>query len=166
MKNLDKSIPLRPRFRRESSKTPEELLERVKFLKSELKNDYEFTISDKHLWIYLHKQRRKFYSPHLHLEFEPHENGGTLIRALFGPDPTLWTLFMFLHFVVAGIFLFFCVTAYSHYILKESYYLDLMIMGIMVIIWFILYFFGRFNRSKGTPQMYELLAVLDRICFG
>lgn len=162
MKQLNKSIPLRPRFFIESEKSVENLLQQAKEVKAKLQNEYKIVISDKQIWIHIHRNQRKYYSPYLNLEFQPKERG-CRIRALFGPAPGLWTFFMFLHFVVAGIFMFFAIAAYSHHLLKESCGFDLIMMGLMVILWFSLYFFARIIRTKGVPQMYELKSILDKI---
>lgn len=163
MEKLNKSIPLRLRFYLESDKTPEFLLDKTKAIKNNQSNDYEIKMSENHIWLNIAKSKRKYYSPHLHVEFEPKEDKTTHIRALFGPDPTLWTLFMFLHFVVAGIFIFFSARAYSHWILKASMGFDFTIMGVMVVLWFALYGFARYNRSLGVSQMYELRELLNNI---
>jgi asparagine N-glycosylation enzyme membrane subunit Stt3 len=87
---------------------------------------------------------------------EPKENNETHIRGLFGPEPTLWTLFMFLHFMVAGIFVIFGGIAYSDYVLKNSTTIDFAVMLLMVIVWFLLYFIAKQIRFKGNGQMNEL----------
>jgi hypothetical protein len=102
------------------------------------------------------ESKREYWSPHLHLELEPKENNETHIRGLFGPEPTLWTLFMFLHFMVAGIFVIFSTIAYSNYVLKQPTTMDLIVMLLMVIVWFLLYFIAKQIRHKGNGQMNEL----------
>jgi ABC-type thiamin/hydroxymethylpyrimidine transport system permease subunit len=82
---------------------------------------------------------------------------------LFGPDSTLWTLFVFLHFVVAGIFIIFGMIAYSNYTLKAPLMMDVIIMFIMVIVWFLLYVIARQIREKGHDQMNELEQVFLKI---
>ncbi|CEN46675.1 hypothetical protein ACILDS_09115 [Capnocytophaga canis] len=161
MKNLNKSIPLRPRFIVESEKPVDELLHRVRECKEIFKEKYLLVISDRQVWIHIYKNQRKYYSPHLQVEFQPKEEGGTRIRALFGPEPTLWSFFMFLHFAIATTFVIFLVLAYSHHILKDSFSFDLIMMALMVALWFFLYIFARISRTKGVPQMYELREVLD-----
>ncbi|MDO5607197.1 MAG: hypothetical protein Q4G08_01960 [Capnocytophaga sp.] len=163
MKTLDKSIPLRPRFYHESPLSPEALTANTQRLKEEMGKMYDIKISDTHVWLQLPQSKRKYYSPHLHLEFEANEDNTTHIRGLFGPDPTLWTFFMFLHFAIAGIFIFFAAMAYSHHRLGQNFTWDIIVMAIMLIMWVLLYFFARFNRSRGVPQMYELRELVDRI---
>ena len=78
------------------------------------------------------------------------------LYGVFGPNPTLWTFFMFLHFGVAMIFLILGVWAYSSASLNKPYKFQLVLMGFMGILWIVLYIFGRSGKHKGKPQMEEL----------
>ena len=158
----EKSIALRPKFEVESKKTVAEILERAKTLKSELKSDYQIKIIDEHLYFYFSKEKRKYYSPFLHLELEANE-GKTTVKGLFGPEQLLWTLFMFLHFIVAGLFLVFAMMAYTHWSLKQSVVLDVVVMTFMVVFWILLYVIARINREKGVPQMHELEDLMHKV---
>ncbi|MCL9769106.1 hypothetical protein NAT47_01610 [Flavobacterium sp. HXWNR69] len=158
----EKSIALRPRFEVESKNSVEKILERAKTLKSELKSDYQIKIIDEHLYFYFSKEKRKYYSPFLHLELEANE-GKTIVKGLFGPEQLLWTLFMFLHFVVAGLFLVFSMMAYTHWSLNQSIVLDVVVISLMVVCWIILYFTARINREKGVPQMHELEDLMYKV---
>ena len=158
----EKSIALRPRFELESKNSVEKILERAKTLKSELKSDYQIKIIDEHLYFYFSKEKRKYYSPFLHLELEA-EEGKTKVKGLFGPEQLLWTLFMFLHFIVAGLFLVFSMMAYTHWSLKQSVVLDVVVMTFMVVFWILLYFIARINREKGVPQMHELEDLMYKV---
>jgi ABC-type thiamin/hydroxymethylpyrimidine transport system permease subunit len=95
------------------------------------------------------------------LELESHPESGTHIRGLFGPDPTLWTLFMFLHFIVAGVFVIFGVMAYSNWTLKQPILWNIFIMGMMVGVWFMLYVVARQIREQGIDQMHDLEALME-----
>ena len=158
----EKSIALRPKFEVESKKTVAEILERAKTLKSELKSDYQIKIIDEHLYFYFSKEKRKYYSPFLHLELEANEDK-TTVKGLFGPEQLLWTLFMFLHFIVAGLFLVFAMMAYTHWSLKQSVVLDVVVMTFMVVFWILLYVIARINREKGVPQMHELEDLMHKV---
>ena len=158
----EKSIALRPRFEVESKKSVEQILERAKNLKSELKSDYQIKIIDEHLYFYFSKEKRKYYSPFLHLELEATE-GKTTVKGLYGPEQLLWTLFMFLHFIVAGLFLVFSMMAYTHWSLNQSIVLDIVVMTFMVVFWILLYVIARINREKGVPQMHELEDLMYKV---
>ena len=158
----EKSIALRPRFEVESKNSVEKILERAKTLKSELKSDYQIKIIDEHLYFYFSKEKRKYYSPFLHLELEANEDR-TTVKGLFGPEQLLWTLFMFLHFIIAGLFLVFAMMAYTHWSLNQSIVLDVVVMTFMVVFWILLYVIARINREKGVPQMHELEDLMHKV---
>ena len=158
----EKSIALRPRFEVESKNSVAQILEKAKQLKTELKADYQIKIIDEHLYFYFSKEKRKYYSPFLHLELEANE-GKTIIKGLFGPEQLLWTLFMFLHFIIAGLFLVFAMMAYTHWSLNQSVILDVVVMTFMVVFWILLYVIARINREKGVPQMHELEDLMYKV---
>lgn len=160
---LESTITLRPSFSKDVPTSIEKILENANKLKTEVKEDYRIKISDHHIFFFITLAKRKYYSPHLHIELTKNENKTTNVRGLFGPDQTVWTFFMFLHFIIAGIFLIFLMIAYSNWRLKQSTTLDFMIMGLMIIFWFALYFQARLNRKKCQPQMHELNKLMSKI---
>jgi hypothetical protein len=164
---IESTIALRPSFNQDVSKSIEEILENASKIKEEVKeevkDDYRVKISDHHIFFFITLAKRKYYSPHLHIELSEKEDKTTNIKGLYGPDQTVWTFFMFLHFIIAGIFLIFSMIAYSHWRLKQSTTLDFIIMWLMVVFWFALYFQARINRKKCQPQMHELDKLMTRV---
>ncbi len=158
----EKSIALRPKFEVESKNSVDKILEKAKQLKTELKADYQIKIIDEHLYFYFSKEKRKYYSPFLHLELEANEEKAK-VKGLFGPEQLLWTLFMFLHFIIAGLFLVFAMMAYTHWSLNQSIVLDVVVMTFMVVFWILLYVIARINREKGVPQMHELEDLMYKV---
>ncbi len=153
MKPLPNDIVLRPRFQLELSETKEKLLE--DFAKSEIPPFLVKRI-DEHIFIKFNKENNHFWSPQLHLEIEEVDPKNSKLYGIFGPNPTLWTFFMFLHFGVATAFLILAVWGYSSSSLKKPYTLQLVLMAFMVVLWIVLYIFGRSGKHKGKPQMQEL----------
>ncbi len=160
---IEKQIPLRPRFEIITLKSVTAITDKAKNLNKSLKPEYILNHLDDHIWIYIGKANKKTYSPHLHLELERLENGDTKVKGLFGPEPGLWTMFIFLHFVVAGIFIIFGVIAYSNWSLGQPFGISLTIMLLMIIAWLSLYFKARSNRKKGMPQARELEKVMEEL---
>ena len=105
--NSSNEIRLRLRFYKDVAENADVL--RQKFAhQTTIKNpDYFLKIRGYHIWFNIKGAKKTYYSPHLHIELEPKGESETHIRGLFGPDPTLWTFFMFLHFIIAGLFLIF-----------------------------------------------------------
>ncbi len=153
MKPLSNDIVLRPRFQLELSETKEELLE--SFEKSQVE---PFLVKrlDEHVFIKFNKKNNHFWSPQLHLEIDELDEKNSKLYGVFGPNPTLWTFFMFLHFGVATLFIILGIWAYSSAALDKPYGLQLGFMAFLVVLWFILYFFGRAGKQKGKPQMQDL----------
>ena len=159
----ENSLALRPTFSKDVSQSLDEILANAAKVKHEVKEDYIIKISDHHLFFFIVHANRKYYSPHLHVELTENTNKTTNVRGLYGPDQTVWTFFMFLHFIIAGVFLIFSMIAYSHYTLKQSTTLDFVIMGFMIVFWFLLYFQARINRRKCQPQMRKLDDLIEKI---
>jgi len=159
----DKELKLRFRFEKVVSKSVEAILESCEKLKNKVEPDYKIKISDQYIRFSIGMLKREKHSPNLKITLEKMEDGNTFIKGTYGPDPVLWSIFMFLHFVVAIVFLIFMVIVYSKWTLNQSFKFDLMIMFSMTIIWFLLYFIARLNRSKGISQMKELEKLYDKV---
>lgn len=153
MKPLSNDIVLRPRFQIELSGNKERVLQI--FEKSKSKN-YVVKRIDDHVFIKFVPEKLHFWSPQLQLEIIDVDDKASKLFGLFGPNPTLWTLFMFLHFGVATIFILLGIWGYSNASLDKPYGIQLGLMGFLVVLWFVLYFFGRIGKHKGKPQMKEL----------
>lgn len=160
---IDTQIALRPRFEKIIALPAAEILHKVNISKEKYASDFIIRQLDEHVWIYMSENRKKLHSPHLHIELEAIDANQTRIKGLYGPDPALWTMFIFLHFIVAGIFIIFGVIAYSNWSLKQSYSFQAVIMGLMLVIWFALYFIARSIRKKGMPQTLEIEKVWSEI---
>lgn len=158
-------IRLRLRFYQDVSENIDQVRQKFENYKVNSTKDCHLKTKHNHIWMNIPVTKGEYWSPHLHLELEPKEDDSTHIRGLFGPEPTLWTLFMFLDFMVAGIFVIFSTIAYSNYVLKQPTTMDLVVMLLMLIVWFQLYFIARQIRFKGYAQMDELdgkfLAILE-----
>lgn len=159
----NKETKLRLRFYKTVPKSVKAILESCEKLKSEVSPDYHIKMVDNHVWLSIGARKREKHSPNLHLELDSMEDGNTAINGLFGPDPVLWTMFMFLHFIVASVFIIFGMIAYSKWSLNQNFGLELVIMLLMVSTWTSLYFIARMIRRRGTEQMHELEALMHQI---
>ncbi|HBR54601.1 MAG TPA: GTP-binding protein [Flavobacteriaceae bacterium] len=160
--HLSENIVLRPRFQFQVSATKDELLAAFQNAKKSQKA-YILSIVDDHIFIKIPKQKQHFWSPQLHLELRTNEDSGLMLHGLFGPNPTVWTLFMFLHFVVATLFIGLGAWAYSNYALDQSYRLQLVMMFVLIGIWFTLYFAGRMGKKAGRKETNELYSFMQSI---
>ncbi len=153
--SITNDIVLRPRFKMELERSNQEVLKTFEDAKSHQKEFIVSRVND-HVFIRFPKHKQHFWSPELHLEINEIDDKKCLLRGLFGPKPTVWTMFMFFHFIVAGIFIAFGIWGYSNWTLKTDYSLQITVAAMMVVAWIGLYFAGRLGRTSGRTQMYEL----------
>ncbi|MCK5402337.1 MAG: GTP-binding protein [Flavobacteriaceae bacterium] len=158
--SLSNEIVLRPRFKIELKKSNDEALQ---YFDDAKKSQKEFIINrvDDHVFIKIPREKQHFWSPQLHLEINEVDETTSTLHGLFGPNPTVWTLFMFLHFFVAVLFIGFGAWAYSNWSLENSYGLQLAVMVLMIVLWFALYFAGRIGRKTGRPEMNTLYQFMN-----
>ncbi len=156
------NIVLRPRFKLELNQNNDIILKSFELEKT-LQSDFIVTRIDDHVFIKFPKHKQHFWSPQLHLEINEVDKNSCLLHGLFGPNPTVWTLFMFLHFMVAGLFITFGIWAYTNASLKSSYAIQVSLMLLMVVVWFVLYFGGRIGKASSKKEMHELNNFMLRV---
>ena len=163
MKPLPNEIVLRPRFQLELESPNEVVLQTFENHQNE---GSLFLVKriDEHVFIKMNQEEAHFWSPQLHLEINEIENEVQKSRlyGLFGPNPTLWTFFMFLHFGVATTFIIFGIWAYSNWTLKTDYGIQLSICISMILVWVFLYILGRIGKSKGKEQIHQLYEFMNK----
>ena len=160
MKPLPNEIVLRPRFQLQIPKNKENVLSKFEGLKED-----PFLVKrlDEHVFIKFNQKEHHFWSPQLHLEIDEVDDISCKLYGVFGPNPTLWTFFMFVHFVVATLFIIIGIWAYSSASLDKNYHIQVGLMVLLVLIWFVLYFAGRSGKKKGKPQMQQLLDLMQNV---
>lgn len=153
--SLPNDIVLRPRFKFKIPRNNQSVLTDFETSKN-TQSDFIVTRIDDHVFIKFPKAEQHFWSPQLHLEINEIDDNSCILHGLYGPNPTVWTMFMFLHFIVATVFLAFAIWAYTNYSLKNDYAVQVTLMLLMVLIWFVLYFAGRIGKDTSKKDMYKL----------
>lgn len=146
---------LRPRYKFSTDLPAAEIRERLRTaVKDPDKNPLglqQRSVSN-HIIVVLPRRHKHFWSPTLDVNFEDLPNNRTLVRVLIGPEPSIWTMFMFLYTVgglavVAGM-----VLGYSQYILgHDLYWLLLIPAGLLWIGFF--YGAGLLGKNRAQKQM-------------
>lgn len=159
---IPNDIVLRPRFKIELDQNNQSVLQNFEDYKTSRK---EFVVSrvNDHVFIRLPKDKQHFWSPELHLEINEIDETQSMLHGLFGPKPSVWTMFMFFHFVVAGLFIAFGIWAYTNWSLKTDYFMQLFVVVMMIFIWFVLYFAGRLGRASGKNEMHLLYNFMTKV---
>ena len=159
---LSNDIVLRPRFKFEISRYNEAVLSDFENAKT-TQSEFIVTRVDDHVFIKFPKEKQHFWSPQLHLEINEIDKNSSMLHGLFGPNPTVWTLFMFLHFLVAGLFIAFSIWTYTNISLKQSYALQASLTFLMVLLWVTLYFAGSIGKASSTNDMRLLNDFMNKI---
>lgn len=160
MKIVSKDIAIRPRFQMELPFPKEKVLNTFDNQKA---NPFIVSRSDDHLFIKFQSDQSTFWSPQLHLEINDIDEFSCRAYGLYGPNPTLWTFFIFLHFGLATLFILLGIWAYSSASLGRPYGLKLGAMGLLVVLWIAFYAFGRLGRRRGNPQMHQLQRFMNKV---
>lgn len=152
---LSNEVVLRPRFQIGLNQNNEEVL---KVFESAKLSQKEFIVSrvDDHVFIKIPSDKQHFWSPQLHLEIIEVDKHHSKLFGLFGPNPTVWTMFMFFHFIIAGLFIGFGIWTYTNWSLDTEYTLQLFATLFMILLWITLYFGGRVGKATGRPEMFLL----------
>ena len=162
--SLENDIVLRPRFKIELKKNNQEVL---KVFEEAKKTQKDFIVSrvDDHVFIKIPKADQHFWSPQLHLEIMEIDKNSSRLFGLFGPNPTVWTMFMFFHFIVAGLFIGFGIWTYTNWTLKTDFAIQLFVAILMIILWVALYFGGRLGKATGRDQMVLLHNFMNSLLY-
>lgn len=155
------SFRIRPRFR-VVSPTPQEQI--LTSLKEALKKDNSECIGvviPGHATIKITPQETHFWSPQLDLSLEDEEEG-TLIRGLYGPNPSVWALFAFSYLVIGVLLLFLLVIGFSAYSLSE----DITILWgvpVLLALGIGIYLLSQVGQKIGAEQTFTLHHFIESI---
>lgn len=94
-------VRMRPRFRRAVPCDPDAVLASLAELVGDPLSAIEGRVFDSSAVLRPESSSLRFWSPQLQLSVERREAEGTLVLGLFGPHPTIWSLFVALY-VAAG----------------------------------------------------------------
>tara|TARA_R110001632_G_scaffold217616_1_gene346356 strand:- start:1394 stop:1891 length:498 start_codon:yes stop_codon:yes gene_type:complete len=160
--SLSNEIVLRPRFKKSLALSAEEVLTAFESAASTTK-DFNVSRVDGHVFIRILKREQHFWSPQLHLEITEDQTNGTILKGLFGPNPTVWTMFMFFHFILAVLFIAAGIWLYTNITLQKPFVFPLVTISFIVLFWFVLYTAGRLGKKRGNTEMNALYAFMTDI---
>src|SRR5690606_32841666 len=115
---VSNQIVLRPRFKMELEQDCSHVLNLFIKAKAE-QNRFMVSYIDDHIFIKLPNKQQHFWSPQLHLELTDKVKNQCSLHGFFGPNPTVWTLFMFLHVAVGILFMVNATWMYTRYSLDN-----------------------------------------------
>jgi len=148
------SYHIRPRFQEIIAASPEVIQHRIQAY-AETVTDCHLTDGvPGHLVVKIPPADQHYWSPQLGLTFEEHEEG-TLVRGLYGPNPTVWLLFMFGYGTLGTIALFIAIIGFS----QKNLGIDAPILWVLPVLAaaaLTLYLIAQFGQKIGAEQMFTL----------
>lgn len=152
---LDTSIThIRPRFQFTVQFTEQEVLERIRGLMEESKNEIVGVVANKHIILDIPIAERHYWSPQLSFRVEPdiEDPSKTTVKGLVGPRPAVWSMFMFIYFFVGTIGFFIAMFGFSKWSLGE--YSNLVLaLPIAIVFMLTAYLSGKYGERLGHDQV-------------
>ena len=148
------SFRIRPRFRQLRNEKPEEIEKVLKKKIESNKDQFIGIFMEGHITLKIRAKNRHFWSPQLNLSLETYQDK-TVIRGLYGPNPTVWAVFFFgyaalgIILVIAGMLLL------SQYMLEMETKLW-WVIPTCIIAGLILYLIAQTGQKIGASQMFDL----------
>ncbi|MFY0652974.1 MAG: hypothetical protein JXQ96_13110 [Cyclobacteriaceae bacterium] len=153
------SIRIRPRFKTESELKSEEI---QKVIQDKTKEDNSPCIGvflPDFITLKIKIQDIHFWSPQLTLSFSE-EDGKTLIRGLYGPNPTVWTVIAFGYVATGVLGLFSLFFGLSQWSLDKDPW-ALWITVVMAVFAVVLYLISQFGQKLGVEQTFRIHQLLE-----
>jgi hypothetical protein len=125
------------------------------------KYDFYATVSDQHIFLKINKKEEHYWSPQLDLSCEAVEEG-TLIRGLYGPNPHVWTFFMFSYLGIATIATFVAIIGFARLSLDLSAWILWILPGLGFLA-FALYISSQMGQKIGAEQTFMLHHFLEEV---
>ncbi len=99
------SLRIRPKIRCVSPLSTEEIIDRFEQVARKYQGRIIVRKRRDHIEMHIREADRHYWSPVLNVIFDK-ADGGTIVRGRFGPEPQVWTMFMFFYFAALS-FVFF-----------------------------------------------------------
>ncbi len=151
------SVRIRPRFKAKYRMKPEEVGELVRKHMAELDCGCSAKILPGFIVLNVRKQEEHFWSPQLSLSFEVDEENEefTIIRGLYGPNPTVWALFTYGYAALGILATFLGMYGFSQYTLGQNAAI-LWSLPVFAVLALVLYLVAQFGQKLGAEQMFTL----------
>lgn len=156
VKNI-KHIEIRPRFILTSKASVETICGRYKAILLTKQRPFSGKVRHGYISIIPSEEYRHYWSPHLSITVEPCEEDEslTLLKGLYGPSPSVWTMFVFIYAIVALTTVIITVIGLANISIDESGQI-LWALPFLVILFLSIYATSYLGQSKGKDQIKEI----------
>jgi len=131
---------------------PELLFEKFEITLGQSSNSIIGKIIQPNIFLQIDPSDRHYWSPEMTITIEK-ENDKTNIREVIGPNPSVFTLTMFMIFFAGTLFLFTLMYLFSQLTLNMDTSFTWLIIGVCFLLFLIISLFMFIGRIKAKPQM-------------
>jgi hypothetical protein len=149
------SFRVRPKFAFETDKPLKEVLERMAINNGTTHPHVEGRFSKSHGFFIIKASEQHFWSPQLNISFEETDRDTLIIRGRYGPNPSVWLMFLFGN-ILLGIAAFF-ITIWG--LAKLNLHKDATILWILPFLlggFVFLYIVAQTGQKLGVEQTFQI----------
>lgn len=151
---VDISPSIRPRFKLNSPSSAEVIIQQITQVLMREDAPIKGTVAGHHITLRIPVAKQHYWSPQLDLEIEEHPEG-SLIRGLFGPNPSVWFMYVFFYSVLSFVSLIVTIMGFSQLNLGLSARI-LWILPVALVLFLFAYSTARAGQQLGQEEMHEL----------
>ncbi|MBT8220215.1 MAG: hypothetical protein KJP00_10330 [Bacteroidia bacterium] len=145
---------IRPRFEIEADMTMDELAEKLKKGLGQIDSPVKGQVHPTYASLRIPRKDQHYWSPQLSLTMDEFEKG-CLIRGMYGPNPQVWTMFVFFYAIIAFAVMVIAIVGFSNRSLGNAAPI-LWLLPVLLLIFSSLYATSYFGQKKGEDQMHTL----------
>ncbi len=152
---------VRPRFKVESELSVKELIDKIRLALEDENAPCTARVHDGYATLYIPSEEQHYWSPQLTLSVDTKEEGGSLLRGLYGPRPSVWTMFVFFYALIGFAIMVVAIIGFSAWSLGNPIGI-LYFIPILIAIFLSLYFTAYFGQKIGHDQMLVLHTFVEK----
>ena len=151
-------LAIRPRFQEHSKMSPQEVVHKLKQALEQPNAKIKGTIINQHIILRIPLAEQHYWSPQLDLEIVE-STGGSIIKGLFGPSPSVWFMYVFFYCVLGFISIMVMIMGFSQLNLGLSARI-LWILPITTLLFVFAFLTARAGQQLGQTEIQRLYAFL------
>ncbi|MBR9919527.1 MAG: hypothetical protein GYB31_01730 [Bacteroidetes bacterium] len=152
---------VRPRFQVESDQSVDDIAANIKSALQREGATCKGRIKHGFATLWIPHEEQHYWSPQLTLTLEKTEEGTSLLRGVYGPRPSVWTMFIFFYSVIGFAMMVISIVGFSNVSLDKSGKI-LWLLPVLFVIFLSLYLVAYFGQKLGQKQMVVLHLFVEK----
>jgi hypothetical protein len=144
-------LEIRPRFQINTNLSMDEIENRINSNLHDPNSNFLGSVQHGYGTLSIPFKEQHFWSPQLTFSMEETEEG-TLVRGLFGPRPSVWTMFIFFYAIIGFAIMIVSIIGFSNLSINQSGAI-LWSLPILIAVFLTIYISAYFGKRLGRDQM-------------